>query len=176
MLHSVSPPLADRKTGLSAFQTTLVAGLVAGTLDILGVILLYVFVLNGPSPVQLLQAVASGVFGRSAFTGGWSMAALGLGLHYLIALAWAAIYVWSFPRLPYLRRQKTLSGVLYGLLVWSVMNLVVVPLSLVSPAPFRWSGAILNLALLVFLVGLPLAWLVPRFYKKAHALPNKLPS
>jgi len=36
--------------------------------------------------VRILQAIASGLLGPDAFTGGWSIAALGLALHFLIEM------------------------------------------------------------------------------------------
>ena len=40
----------------------------------------------------MLQAIASGLLGREAFSGGWWTASLGLGLHFLIATSAAALY------------------------------------------------------------------------------------
>jgi uncharacterized membrane protein len=50
-----------------------------------------------------------------------------------------------------------LLGVGYGLLIWAVMNLVVVPLSNVPPQPFALGNALINVAILIICMGIPLA-------------------
>ena len=81
-------PLSRRRRPLTVF---VVAWLLAGTLDILTAILYYV----GPSTaraVTLLQGIASGLLGAEAFSGGLATAALGLTLHYFIALIWTFVF------------------------------------------------------------------------------------
>src|SRR5215471_1253060 len=100
------------------------AWLLAGTLDITTAILYYV----GPSSARatrLLQGIASGVLGASAFNGGGATALLGLALHYLIALIWTLVFVAAFRSIGGLRRHLVLTGIAYGIVVWFVMNLVV---------------------------------------------------
>jgi uncharacterized membrane protein YagU involved in acid resistance len=108
----------------------LLGGLAAGALDIL-----YAFVVYGPlsygvTPEQVLQSVAAGLIGRDASrAGGMETAALGLGLHFLIATLMAAAYVLAATRITMLTRQAILWGLAYGLLLYVAMNYVVVPLS-----------------------------------------------
>ena len=109
------------------------------------------------------QAIASGLLGRDAFTGGAWTAALGLGLHFFIATTAAAIYTLASLRLPLLVARPVLCGAAYGLIVNVVMQNVVLPLSAFrpgAPAPpgtIDWGQVNLWLAH-VFFVGLPIAF------------------
>jgi hypothetical protein len=135
----------------------LTAGLAAGTLDILAAFVQSSVRGNGPQVV--LKAVTSGVLGREAFRRGPEVAALGLLLHFIIALGWAALYYLASRRLPVLVRRPVLSGVLYGVLVFWLMRLVVVPLS--AAPKFPGSSSLLGLAvpigIHILFVGLPIS-------------------
>lgn len=108
----------------------LLGGLAAGALDIL-----YAFIVYGPltfeaPPMRILQSVAAGAIGREAARAGeWNTALLGLGLHFLIALGMAAVFVLAAFALRFLQRPAILWGLLYGLLLYVAMNYVIVPLS-----------------------------------------------
>src|SRR5262245_8768332 len=102
-------------------------GGVGGALDIVYAIVLWGYILGG-SPVKVLQSVAAGLLGKAAYEGGAGTATLGLALHFFIALCMALVYVLASRRLPVLVSRWKLMGVLYGLLLFAVMNFVVVPL------------------------------------------------
>ncbi|RTQ48861.1 DUF1440 domain-containing protein [Hymenobacter gummosus] len=149
---------------VSTTRAALRAGLLAGTLDISAALLVFSGLLQKLGPQTLLQSVASGALGKAAYAGGWATALLGLGLHYLIALLWAALYVAAARAWPALRRQWVLGGVLYGVVVWAVMNLVVLPLSRAGRGPLTLQGIVINLVILILMVGLPIAWTTRRAY------------
>jgi hypothetical protein len=98
-----------------------------------------------------------------AFTGGLATAALGLGLHFLIAFLFAAFFnlVLNQPGRAgeSLARRWFLTGPAYGGFVYLMMYLVIVPN---SRAPFRFqftaAAIALNLAIHVFCVGIPIAF------------------
>jgi uncharacterized membrane protein YagU involved in acid resistance len=142
------------------FNIILRAGLLAGTLDILAAIL----ILAKGKAVATLKFVASGVFGKAAFSGGAGMVLSGAVFHYFIATSFAAGYFLAYPSLPFLQKNKWLSGILYGVIVWTVMNLLVVPLSNAPQSPFAWDSALKNMAILIVCIGLPIAWLADKFY------------
>src|SRR5262249_25429247 len=113
-----------------------IAWVLAGTLHIAAAVFYYI----GPSSAgaeRLLQGIASGVLGARAFDGGGATALLGLALHYLIALIWTLVFLVAWRTLGALRRHLVLSGIMYGIIVWLVMNLVVLPLSNVARGPFQ---------------------------------------
>ncbi|GAB3504808.1 hypothetical protein GCM10027341_35630 [Spirosoma knui] len=157
-----SSPYLDVKTH-SALPIMLRAGLIAGTLDITAASIQYLLS-GGKSVVTLLQFVASGFFGSDAFTGGLAMAGWGLLLHYGIALSFAALFVLIYQKLPRLRIDPILMGVLYGVFVWIVMNLVVVPMSQAATRPFTLSRVAISMGILIVAIGLPISLLVNRYF------------
>ncbi|MFJ6023139.1 hypothetical protein ACIQC9_00905 [Brevundimonas sp. NPDC092305] len=137
-------------------STALLAGVVAGALDIAAAV-----IQNGQVTAQVVfQSVASGWLGAEAYRGGWSTAWLGLASHFAMMFGIAAIYVLLAMMLPFLRRHWLVSAALWGVLVWVVMTWVVVPLS-ASPLPSPdIAAAIRGVLTHVFAVGLPMAAIV----------------
>ena len=86
-------------------------------------------------PVRILQNIAAGLLGRRAFFGGGGTAALGVLLHYAIMGAMVSVYVRASRRRSALVVRPWRYGSLYGLALFVVMNLVVVPLSAAPKAP-----------------------------------------
>jgi hypothetical protein len=136
--------------------------LLAGTLDILAAVI-QTLVLGG-SPVKMLQYIASGVFGAESFSGGNSFAVMGLAFHYVIALIWTSIYFLLYPKIKILSKNWVLSGLFWGLFIWGIMNLVVLPLSNVPQSAWNTPRAIIALLILIGAMGLPISYLAYRFY------------
>ena len=99
-------------------RATLCGGLTAGALDIADALIFHGA--RGVAPWRVLQAIASGLLGREAFSGGAWTATLGLGLHFLIATSAAALYALASLHLPVLVRRPWLCGSAYGLVVYAV--------------------------------------------------------
>ena len=138
-----------------ATSTILWAGLIAGTLDITAALIVYARV--GTEGIRLLQGIASGLLGKAAFVGGLSTATLGLLCHYFIATSWAAIYYGASRRIASLVEHPVVAGVVYGMIVYFIMNHVVIPLSAIGPQPFSFSAAIVAAAILIACIGIPIA-------------------
>jgi len=95
---------------------------------------------------SLWQGVASVLLGREAFQGGARTVAIGLAMHFGVALAWSAVFVFLVLRSD--RVQRVLAnwhGVLgvaavYGPCVWMFMSLVVIPILVHRPPMIgvRW--------------------------------------
>src|SRR4051812_35454109 len=107
--------------------TIFLSGLIAGTLDILAALIIYDLILQKTPSIKILQSIASGIFKKEAYSGGSQMALYGLLLHYFIALTFAWFYFTIYPYFNFLRKNTLLSGILYGIFVWIVMNLLVLP-------------------------------------------------
>ena len=145
---------------------TLAGGLAAGALDIASALILTA--MRGRDPIVVLHYIASGVLGRDAFPGTPAIAALGLFLHFFITCVAAGLYVAATRRLPALTLQPLRFGALYGVVVWAVMHLVVVPLSAVPSAlTFTLRGVATQLAIHVVCVGWPIALAAARFARPA---------
>ncbi|HEY2722634.1 MAG TPA: hypothetical protein VGI82_12960 [Chitinophagaceae bacterium] len=149
----------------SVSKAILLAGFTAGCLDILAAIVIYVYIMNVvPSPARLLQGIAKGAFGLSAFQGGNSMALAGLCFHFIIAFSFTIFYFLIFPSVPFLRKQRIIGGLLYGIFVWCVMNLLVLPALHISSIPTNWKGIARGAAILMVCVGLPVSLIISRYY------------
>ncbi|MCO4293186.1 hypothetical protein NF867_09955 [Solitalea sp. MAHUQ-68] len=148
-------------------KSILLAGFVAGTLDLLSAFTVYcVF---GPSTVEkLLQYIASGLYGADAFRGGTAMALAGTFFHYVFAFSWAFIYYIFTLYIPFARNNFVISGLIYGFFVWLFMNFVVVPNSSIaqpSTAP-TFISRFISLSCILLFIGLPIAFIISRYYKR----------
>ena len=85
---------------------------------------------------RVFQSVAAGVLGLEAsVAGGESTAWLGVGLHYGIAMCFVVFYTLVAARVGALVRRPLTFGTLYGLALYLVMNLVVIPFSAIGHLP-----------------------------------------
>jgi hypothetical protein len=152
----------------SAARAILIGGLIAGALDITYACI-FSYVRSGRMPVVILQSVASGALGRSAFEGGVKTAALGLGFHFLIALIAATVYYFASRVLRVMVTRAVICGILYGVCVYLVMNCVVLRISAIHATTWPWSypKSVLIGGLLIhmFGIGLPIALAVRRYSK-----------
>jgi len=140
------------------------AGLIAGTLDLTGACVVS-WLRTGTAPVRIFQSVASGLYGQASFTGGAKTAVLGVVLHFIIATTWAAVYYLASRRLSFLIDHTIIAGVAYGVFVWLFMNFVVLPLSAVTIRPVPLSSRIISMLIIIFCIGLPIAFIVRRLSK-----------
>ncbi len=129
--------------------------LAVGGLD--GLAAIVTFGLRGTTPYRLFQGIAVGLLGRASFEGGWGTSALGLVLHFVVALGIVTTFVVASRFLPALARRPLLVGPLYGVAAFFVMNLVVIPLSAIGTVVLRWPGAINGLLIHAVIVGPPAA-------------------
>jgi hypothetical protein len=136
------------------------AGFTSGVLDI--TCTLTINKLNGTAPMRSLQAIASGLLGPKSFERGRGTAALGLGLHFLIAVVAAAAYYIASRKLNVLIEYAVLCGLLYGIAVHLFMSFIVLPLSSLQR---RFSGKFFATQLVIhmFFVGLPISLIVRQF-------------
>ena len=148
-----------------AFSTILLLWLLVGTLDIIAACT-DLYLNTGKGPDVVLKYVASGVFGKEAFTGGTKMIWLGLLFHYIVALGWTLLFYVLFLTVPFISKYPVVSGILYGLFIWTIMNQVVVPNSNVpvpKAAQFDWMKAGKNALILICMIGLPLSLLCKKY-------------
>ena len=135
-------------------------GVAAGLLDILAA-----FAYRGAygvSPTRVLQGIASGLLGPAAFQGGPATAALGLLLHFVIALGAAVVYYIASRAFPVLARRPVPCGLAYGVAVHAFMNLVVLPMSRVNFRTPPLQFHLVMIAIHMVCVGLPIALAVRR--------------
>ncbi|HEX5150953.1 MAG TPA: YqhR family membrane protein [Parafilimonas sp.] len=155
----------ERNNKSSATKTILLTGFIAGTLDILAAFFVYSFIMNVVTPLQILNGIAAGVFGKTVIGSKTVMALIGLLFHYFIAFSFTIGYFLVYPYAKFLHHNKIITGLLYGIFVWMVMNLIVLPLSNARHAPFSWVPALRGCLILMFCIGLPIALLTARHYR-----------
>jgi hypothetical protein len=139
-------------------MTILLTGLLAGLLDGAAAILLYL-ARGNKRPGNLFRYIASAVFGQAAFAGGRGMILMGVLFHFLLAISFVVIYFRLYHYIPWLQTQPLAAAAGFGLLVWMIMNLVIVPLSRAAHRPFSLWVALINILILMIAIGLPAAYL-----------------
>jgi hypothetical protein len=145
---------------MRAARTIAVTGLIVGAMDISSAII--IAIARGSTVTRLMQFIASGLLGPTAFQGGLAIVVLGLALHFLIAFSLVAVFYAASRSFGFLRRHSVVSGLVYGLIVFGVMNLIVLPLSAAKPR-HSLSGDLIQIGIHMFVIGLPTALLVRRF-------------
>ena len=151
----------------SLFIAILQAGLVAGTLDALAAIDNYLINTDGGNPLKIFRFIASGILGKDVLEKDIvGMAMLGLQLHYLIAICFAALFFVIYPKIKILSRNIIATGLLYGVFVWLVMNKIVVPISHTVKLPFDLTQMFIGIVILMLAVGLPVALMAKKYYSE----------
>lgn len=139
------------------------AGLLAGTLDIL-IAMIHYYLKTGKNAVVVLKFIASALYGKEAFARGDFMAGRGLVLHFIIAFGWTIFFFLLHPRVAWLAKNKIITGILYGVFIWLIMNLAVLPMTSVPKSPFNIVPALTGAIILVVAVGLPISVIANKYY------------
>ena len=146
----------------SIVKPILAATLLCGTLDILLAIILTAS--RGKDVGNMLRSVGSGPF-PSATGMGSAGAILGLAVHFGLMAIMVAVFVVAARSMPRLLDNPWVSGLLYGLITYVVMNLIVVPLRF----PAAWPPSTLSIATQLFahiaLVGWPTAFIARKYLR-----------
>lgn len=146
-------------------------GLVAGILDISeNLILNY---RRGVTPAMVFRYIASGLVGApEAVKLGGAAIALGVVIHFCIAMTWTAIFYAASAKIPALVRHAVTCGLAYGVLVYLVMNFVVLPLTLIPPRKPPTLVSVVNALLpLLVCIGLTIALLTRYVRLQAEGAP-----
>ena len=149
----------------SIFSAILLTALLAGTLDAAAAVVHYI-IATGKNPIVIFPYIASGVFGKAAFSGESIMVFWGFLFHYLIAFIFTVFFFLLYPRVNLLAANIFITGIVYGLFVWLVMNLLVLPVSNIPKSTFDLKGAIIGVIILMFCIGMPIALMAKNFYKR----------
>lgn len=150
------PPAAHHRRWRSPWSVAGAAGIGAAVVEMIFVLPIQQYL--GASPLVVFQSIASGALGRAAFEQGLPAAALGVGIHLLISVLAAGVFVFAAQRWPPLLRKALISGMLYGVLVYLFMSFAVVPLSQIGFRPPKSVLLMLtSLAVHIFAFGLPIA-------------------
>jgi hypothetical protein len=142
-------PLAASRRSL--LRPILAGGAIAGALDLTAAFI--TFGRNVP------RNIAAGLLGTRAIQGGASTWILGVILHFLIAYSAATIYCLASRKLEFLKDHFVVCGMFYGIAVFLVMNLVVLPLCAFHfMGPYQLRGLLQGLIVHMLIIGLPIAY------------------
>lgn len=147
-------------------RTIFAAGLTAAVLDIIGAMIVYAVILNVTTAQKVLQSVAAGALGKSAYQGGWATAMAGLAFHVMIALCFAAFYYFIYPHWTKMFSNKWIAGIIYGCCVWTIMNLLVVPIATGKAFAFNPEIFLYGIGLIIFMVGIPISIITNKMRNK----------
>ncbi len=116
---------------LSRTEAIIGGGLAAGLLDLITMFVIWPIFEHVPALV-ILQAMATALMGNDAYQADMHSALLGLMLHFLVSLGFAAAYVAVADRISFLKTYPFICGPIYGIIAYLVMTYIVVPLSLAT--------------------------------------------
>lgn len=156
----------------AALKTILLTGLLVGSLDILAAFVDYMIATGGKNPVLVLKYIASAAVGKPAFTGGAGIALLGLLFHFIIAYSFTFLFFWLYSKWNIVQRNAVVTGIVYGLVIWTVMNLIVVPLTSAPHIPFRPLKALKAALILIVMIGLPLSFICRSYFSRPSQREN----
>lgn len=143
-------PAAAQSGGL--LRPILIGGVIAGAFDLTGA-----FISFGPDNPHI---IAAGLIGLQASRSGGAFTwILGVLLHFTIAISAAAIYCLSSRRLPFLRDNWLICGMFFGIAIFLVMNLFVLPLCAFHfTGPYQYRGLLQGILVHMTIIGLPISF------------------
>ena len=146
------------------WKSILTTTIIAGCLDITAACM-NAYLSSGVTPDRLLKYIASGLYGKSASTGGFDMMLLGLLVHFIIAFSCTACYFWAYPKLSFLKQNVWLNSALIAIAAWVVTTRVIVPMSQIQQPPFNLIQALKAVTILYFCIGLPISFAAKKALK-----------
>jgi hypothetical protein len=150
-------------TQTSAAAPLTAATIISGALDATAGVVVY-WIYKGLNPLQVLQYIASGIFGPTVIGGSFLYVVIGLVLHFVIAFAFSFAYYLAFPFIKSFAKNTVVNGLVYGAFIWVFMNYLVLPFSNIPHSPKDFVS-VLELIWHSALVGLPIALIVEKHYK-----------
>jgi hypothetical protein len=150
----------DNKKQPGKYTVLILIGLLTSTLDAVAAII------SGHKmpAATVFKFIASGVFGKAAFDGGFEMVVAGIFFHYLIAFSMTVVLFIMYPKVISFLKNKYVVAVVYALIPWVITHLVIVPLSRIGWSPMEIGGITLGIGILFITIGLPIALIADWYY------------
>ena len=149
----------------SKFLTLLLTSMMTGTLDAVAALLI-----SHKIPAAFIfKFIASGWFGPDAFKGGTVMVLWGLLFHYLIATIFTIVCFLVYPVAAGILKNRYLIGIIYGLLIWVIMNFCVLPFTNIHKGPMHLNivGLMQGIGALIICIGIPVAVIADNYYNSS---------
>jgi uncharacterized membrane protein YagU involved in acid resistance len=124
----------------SPLKAILLATLIAGILDASCAMINFKINVPTGNPLLIWRGVAGGAFGDTARSGGlFPWAIVGILFHFLIVFLFTSFFFFIYPKIKALQKNPIVTGLLYGIFIWTVMNFVVLPLSNIKSQNKMWT-------------------------------------
>ncbi|MEP7256242.1 MAG: hypothetical protein ABI666_10745 [Ferruginibacter sp.] len=149
----------------ASLATIIKTWLLAGTLDILSAFTYY-YIKTEKNPLNVLSYVSKVALGETTFTSTGLQQLSGLLVHFAIAFSWTIFFFIMYPRLKWLQLNKFITAVVYGIFVWTMMNLVILPLWNNKAFVYKGETSIINCLILIVAIGIPLSFIAHNQYSK----------
>lgn len=153
--------------------TILWVGFLVGLFDITSAFIQVKIMFPERNPLGVLRYIASAVFGKERANAESSMYFIGAIFHFMIAYCFTIAFFLIYPHIRFLSKSRLLTGILYGLVIWAVMNLLVVPQTKIGHRPFVLKNAAIAAGILIVAIGIPLSYFAYRFYYKREPSINQ---
>jgi hypothetical protein len=143
-----------------SWRAVAVAALVAALADAAFAFVAYVLIAGRFNFETLLQYIASGLLGDTAFAIGGAgilTATVGFAMHATLSVAFAIFYALVISPRVHTLTTACIAGVTYGAAIWVFMNAVVLPLGRSAREPFLSNYYLAFAVDHALLVGLPIA-------------------
>lgn len=139
-------------------------GFLAGLLDITAALLHY-YIVTQKNPLRVFQYISSSIYGSSAYSGSFYMILVGVIIHFFIAYFFTTIFFLAYPYLKFNKLSPYLLAIIYGILIWLIMNRLALPLTRVAlPKNFEARQVVTGILILICAIGLPVSLAAKKFY------------
>jgi hypothetical protein len=147
------------------YKTVLLTGLFVAATDIM-----YAYisatVKSGHFPEKMFMYIAGGALGlEKSMQGGAGVELLGLFFHLFISMSFTLFFFLIFPKLKFLRFNKYLVGMLFGIFVNLVMQFIILPVTPLPSQPFNLSKTIFDWIIFGIVFGIPVVYNAYEYYR-----------
>jgi hypothetical protein len=150
------------------FKRVLLTGLLAGILDITYAYL-DVYVRSGRFATKMFQYIAGGALGLpTSMKGGVPVIILGIFFHFFIAFSFTLFFFLLYRKSRVSVLNPFLLSLLYGIFIWCVMTLLVLPLTALPARPVDYAKGAFDAFMFGVTFGLPLVFSARRFFGVAR--------
>jgi len=150
----------DNKKQQGKYTVIALTGLLTSTLDAVAAVISA----HKMPAATVFKFIASGVFGKAAFDGGFEMVGAGIFFHYSIAFSITAVLFVMYPMFISFLKNKYLVAVVFALIPWVITHLMIVPLSRIGWSPMEVGGIVIGIVILIITIGLPIVLIADWYF------------
>ncbi len=118
----------------------------------------------------ILRFIARGIYGKEALGDLGNMPFKGLFLHLLISFIWCFAFFGVYPNFKFQNPNWIRTGVVYGMLIFFIMNFGVLPIAITKDFPIEPLFLLKSAIAHILGVGLPIAYI---YIQKTDVKPEK---